>query len=75
LKKLTTEEVSEIKDHLKQGKLTQKEIATLYKVSQSSVSSINRKRTFRYIVSISEEYQRGYRDGYARCLKDHGLKK
>ena len=70
MKKLTAEEVSEIKELLKKDKLTQKEIAEYYKVSQSSISSIHRKRTFRYIVCISDEYQRGYKDGYAKAITD-----
>jgi len=46
---LTDEEVLIIRGHLKEAKLTQKEIGDKFGVSRESISSIKRRNTYRFI--------------------------
>lgn len=69
MKKLSTEEVYEIKKALKNGE-PQKSIAERFKVSGATITSIKQGRTYSYIIVPSEEYLRGWKDGYKQGCKD-----
>lgn len=67
-KKLSEEEVAEIRRMLDNDTITQKEIADKFKVSQGAISAINTSRTF--IQNDNFEYRRGFEDGYQRAILD-----
>ena len=48
-KELTSIEVKEIKQLLRQGKLNQREIAEIYKINSSSVSNIKRNKNYKNV--------------------------
>lgn len=67
--KLNDEVVFDIKKRLKEG-AAQAEIAEQYGVSISTISRIKRNILHKKIVTLSEEFSRGYEKGYIQALKD-----
>jgi len=70
MKKLTSEDVFEIKTLLKEGKLKQKDIAKKFNVSPTTITMIKKGKTFDEIVTPSKEYQKGFEVGYAAGYHD-----
>lgn len=70
IKKLDDETVFEIKKLLKEESLSQKDIAKMFNVTESAISKIKRKKRHKQIICLSEEYSKGFEDGYKKGVKD-----
>lgn len=69
MKKLNDEDVFEIKKLIKKG-VYNKHIAEQFQVSASTISRIKRGILHTHIVIFSEEYSRGFEEGYHKGFKD-----